>query len=96
MMVHALAVQRWCVEQAREHLGDEHPSTLNSMNNLALMLGAIGDHRGACRLQEQVLKSNLRLLDLEHPDTLRSLNNLAGTLAAMGELKDARGLQEAW
>jgi hypothetical protein len=66
-------------------LGEEHPDTLMSMNNLAGTLGAEGDLARAGRLQEQVLAIRRRVLGEEHPDTLMSMNNLAGALWQLGE-----------
>jgi hypothetical protein len=57
-------------------LGDEHPNTLTSMNNLAATLGAQGDLDGARGLEEQVLAARRRVLGDQHPDTLTSINNL--------------------
>ncbi|MCK4937157.1 MAG: tetratricopeptide repeat protein, partial [Methanosarcinales archaeon] len=67
--------RRQCKLQ-RTILGAEHPSTLTSMNNLALTLGAQGDLEGARKIQEQVLEISRRILSSEHPNTLRSMNNL--------------------
>ena len=78
----------------RRVLGEEHPATLTSMNNLALTLSAQGDLAGARSLQEQVLAVSRRVLGEEHPDTLGSMNNLANTLRAQGDLAGARSLHE--
>ena len=78
----------------RRILGDEAPSTLASMNNLAETLRALGDFAGARSLLERGLDVHRRLLGDEHPTTLTSLNNLALTLAAQGDYAGARGLQE--
>jgi hypothetical protein len=75
-------------------LGEEHPDTLASMNNLASTLSAQGDLPGARALQERVLEARRRVLGEEHPDTLASMNNLALTLSAQGDLPGARALQE--
>ena len=85
-------------EEAREIrleiLGEEHPDTLTSMNNLAATLEAQGDAEGARRLQEQVLEVRRRVLGEEHPDTLTSMGNLALTLKAQGDAEGARRLEE--
>ena len=75
-------------------LGEEHPDTLMSMNNLAGTLSAQGDLRGARLLQEKVLQISKRILGEEHTNTLMSMNNLAGTLSHQGDLDGARYLQE--
>ena len=78
----------------RRILGDEHPNTLTSMNNLAETLASQGDLAGARTLQELALAVRRRMLGNEHPDTLTSMNNLAGTLWAQDDLAAARALQE--
>ena len=66
-------------------LGEEHPDTLTSMNNLAWTLGAQGDHAGARRLQERVLEVRTRVLGKEHPNTLTSMLNLGLTLLKVND-----------
>jgi len=78
----------------RRILGEEHPHTLMSMDNLAGTLRAQGDLPGARALQEKVLEARRRILGEEHPDTLASMNNLAVTLGDQGDLAGARALKE--
>ncbi|MBU4264134.1 MAG: tetratricopeptide repeat protein [Proteobacteria bacterium] len=75
-------------------LGEEHPNTLASMNNLAETLRAMGNLSGARELQEKTLEVLIRILGEEHPVTLTSMNNLAGTLRDMGNLSEARALEK--
>jgi hypothetical protein len=65
----------------REDLGDEHPDTLRSMNNLASTYRDLGRTKDAAALQEKVLEARGRILGDEHPDTLRSMNNLASDIS---------------
>jgi len=78
----------------RTLLGAEHPSTLTSMNNLALTLRAQGELEGARKIQRQELEIRRRVLGAEHPSTLTSMNNLALTLQAQGDLEGARKIHE--
>lgn len=78
----------------RRVLGEEHPDTLNSMNNLAHTLWAQGDLAGARAMQEHVLAAHRRALGGGHTNTLASINNLALTLQAQGDLPRARALLE--
>jgi tetratricopeptide (TPR) repeat protein len=66
-------------------LGEEHPYTLTTMNNLALTLGAQGDLPDARKIHEQVLEITRRTLGEEHPNTSLSACNLVLTLLEMGE-----------
>jgi phosphoribosyl 1,2-cyclic phosphodiesterase len=58
-------------------LGEEHPDTLTSMNNLASTYGNQGKLREAAELQEKVLEVERMILGLEHSSTLTSMSNLA-------------------
>jgi len=89
---HDLNLCAW--ESYREVMGEEHPDTLTSMNNLASTLSAQGELPRARELQEQVLKVIRRVQGEEHPDTLTVMNNLAETLGSQGELPEARKLHE--
>ena len=90
----AETLYRHVLEITRRVLGDEHPDTLGSMNNLAETLRAQGDLDGARRIQEQVLETRRRILGDDHPDTLASMNNLALTLSHQGDLAGARKIGE--
>lgn len=95
----AYALARRGFEQQRDvfkHvLGEKHPNTLTSMNNLAMTLLEQGDLPRARRLQEAELELSKRVLGEAHRDTLTSMNNLAGTLWKQGDLPGARQLEEA-
>jgi len=80
--------------QSARWLGEEHPATLVSMNNLANTLKSKGDHTGAQELHERVLAVGRRTLGEEHLDMLGSLNNLASTLKNRGDYAGAQELQE--
>ncbi len=79
---------------SRRFLGEEHPATLNLMNNLAITLMAQGDLAGARTLHERELAVSRRMFGQEHPGSLISMNNLARTLLAQGNMAGARNLQE--
>ena len=70
-------------------LGQEHPNTLSSVNNLAQCMGALGDAAGALPLYRRALEGSERVLGKEHPETLASVNNLAGCLQALGDAAGA-------
>ncbi len=77
-----------------DQLGDDHPDTLISANNLANRLAALGDHGAARTLDEDTLTRRRRILGDDHPNTLTSANNLANRLAELGEHGAARTLDE--
>ena len=61
----------------RRVLGTEHPDTLTSMNNLALLYQARASSPRPSRSCVKALEVRRRVLGEEHPDTLTSMNNLA-------------------
>ena len=69
-------------------LGEDHPDTLGSANNLAIDLRNLGEHQAARDLDEDTLARCRRVLGEDHPDTLGSANNLAADLRALGEADD--------
>jgi tetratricopeptide (TPR) repeat protein len=71
------------------HLGLERPETLDSMNNLALVLYRQGKYDEAEEMHQRKLKISKKVLGLEHPDTLTSMNNLASVLARQGKYDEA-------
>ncbi len=75
-------------------LGDDHPDTLTSRNNLAYAYQAAGDLGRAIPLYEQTLADRVRVLGDDHPDTLTSRNNLADAYQAAGDLGRAIPLYE--
>ena len=61
----------------RKTLGQEHPQTFTSMNNLAVILQSQGKYEAAKPLYDETLRLRKKVLGQEHPDTLASINNLA-------------------
>jgi thioredoxin-like negative regulator of GroEL len=66
-------------------LGEDHPDTLTSANNVASALRALGDLAGARDLQQRTYGTFGRVLGENHPDTLTSATNLAVTLHDLGD-----------
>jgi len=73
--------------------GQEHPSTLTSMGNLASTYRDQGRWKEAEELEVQVMETSLRVLGQEHPDTLTSIANLASTYRDQGRWKEAEELE---
>jgi hypothetical protein len=84
-------LQMRVMETRKAVLGQEHPSTLISMNNLALTYRHQGRWKEAEELQVQVMKTSLTVLGQEHPDML---NNLAWTYREKGRWKEAEEVKE--
>lgn len=78
----------------RDQHGADHPDTLNSANNLARDVSALGEYAAAHALDEDTLTRCRAVLGEDHPDTLLSANNLADDLDALGDHASARQLDE--
>ncbi|KEY73924.1 hypothetical protein S7711_07766 [Stachybotrys chartarum IBT 7711] len=66
-------------------LSKEHPSTLKSMNNLAVTFQDQGKHAHAEQMQRQTLNLAEKILGQEHPNTFIIMNNLVIALKAQGK-----------
>jgi CHAT domain-containing protein/Tfp pilus assembly protein PilF len=83
-------------------LGERHPDTATSLDNLAGLLKAQGDSAAARPLYEQALAIRKAVLGERHRDTATSLNNLAMLLfgqrdyaAARSHLEQALAIRKA-
>jgi tetratricopeptide (TPR) repeat protein len=72
-----------------KELGPDHPSTLISVNNVAVLLQDQGRLKEAQPLYERALDGKEKELGPNHPSTLTSVNNLARLLKAQGRLQEA-------
>ncbi len=70
-------------------MGDNHPRTATSLNNLAGLYQAQGRYKEAEPLYQQALAIRQKQLGDNHPDTARSLNDLAGLYHVQGRLSEA-------
>ena len=75
-------------------LGDDHPTTLGSVEDLAETRWALGDLQGSRELHEHALAGYRRILGDHHPEVLHAMNNLADTLRHLGDLQAARELHQ--
>jgi len=90
----AKGVAEKAVLLAEKELRTEDPDTATSLNNVATVLYALGDLRGARPIFQRALAIREKGLGPEHPETAQSLNNLGYLLQGMGDLKGARPLLE--
>ena len=73
-------------------LGERHPDTANSLNNLAFVLETQRDYAAARPLYEQALAIYKAVLGDRHPETASTMNSLALLLEAQGDYAAARPL----
>ncbi len=80
------------LEERTELLGQEHPDTLTSARQLALVLLAAGELDAAHDLFAETLAAQRRILGDGSPETLSTMNDLGETLRHRGELDAAMEL----
>jgi serine/threonine protein kinase/tetratricopeptide (TPR) repeat protein len=66
-------------------LGADHPDTLASMNNLAVLYLRQGKYDTAEHLFQKVIDAQTAQFGADHPDTLRSKNNLTALYQLQGK-----------
>jgi tetratricopeptide (TPR) repeat protein len=81
------------IEIEKEKLGADHPDTLASMANLAVIYSEQGREDEAEKLKVQVIEIRKEKLGADHPDTLASMANLAVTYSQQGRQDKAEKLK---
>jgi tetratricopeptide (TPR) repeat protein len=76
----------------KQQLGDNHPDTAQSLNNLALLYYSQGRYSEAEPLYNRSLAIIKQQLGDNHPDTATSLNNLAALYQSQGRYSEAEPL----
>jgi hypothetical protein len=77
------------LQQQRIQLGNEHPSTLSTMHNLAGLRASIGDPGGAEKLFEEELAIHRRLRSDQDDATREALSSLAFFYLEQARFSDA-------
>ncbi|MCT9112992.1 tetratricopeptide repeat protein [Streptomyces mirabilis] len=91
----AIPLYEATLAQREQALGDIHPNTLTSRNNLAYAYESAGDLSRAIPLYEATLAQCEQVLGDIHPNTLTSRNNLAYAYESAGDLSRAIPLLKA-
>ncbi|MBK9367396.1 MAG: tetratricopeptide repeat protein [Deltaproteobacteria bacterium] len=89
----ALEMETRALDLRRELLGERHPDTAASYDNVGGTLSALGEHRKALEMATRALDLRRELLGERHPDTAASYNNVGGTWSALGEHRKALEMQ---
>lgn len=88
----ALPLQQRALETRRVVLGDNHPSTLLSMNNMGGLMQTMGRFDEAEPLLIEALDSRRRVLGNDHPETIFSIGNVGGLKEVQGRFDEAESL----
>lgn len=83
----ALYRQAWTIHAAE--LGEDHPTSLATLNNLADMAAERGRFGEAVALHRRILALILPIFGDDHPEVAVTLNNLATALRRAGQLAEA-------
>jgi hypothetical protein len=75
-------------EVREKALGTEHPDTLASINNLALVLEGQGEDNKSEKISRRVLDGREKALGFKHPDTLTNVHGLAHLLQSRKQYDD--------
>ena len=81
------------LELRRRQLGETHPDTLTSMNDLAVLYRHQGKYADAEGLHRGVLAARRRVLGPEHRDTLASMHDLAMLYQSQTKYTEAEALE---
>ena len=90
----ALALMQEVLAVRRRMLGNEHPSTLESITNLALQHNEMGNYTTALPLSEEACAATRRTLGMAHEHTLVSITSLAALHNSLGNYREALPLHE--
>ncbi|MEO1378350.1 MAG: tetratricopeptide repeat-containing protein [Cyanobacteria bacterium J06635_10] len=81
-----------CVSVVRSRLGENHPHTASSLNNLGILYYEMGRYDEAEPIYKQALDLRKQRLGENHPDTANTLDNLAILYYDMGRYDEAEPL----
>ena len=88
----SVALAERALETRRRLLGDEHPDTLLSVNNMGSILEYKGDLAKAEAFYREAVEKNRRVRGADDPETLRTTGNLGNFLRGQGKLAEAEPL----
>ncbi len=90
----AIAIGERLLADQERVLGPDHPDTLSSRFNLAIVYREAGRLDEAVSLHEQTLAARERVLGPDHPNTLKSRHDLATVHQVAGRFDEAIPLHE--
>jgi len=79
----------------QRELGDDHPDTLETKNDLALLYKEQGDYAKAEPLLVEAVEGRRKKLGNTHPHTQKSIRNLISLYEAWGKSNEADELRPA-
>jgi serine/threonine protein kinase/tetratricopeptide (TPR) repeat protein len=89
LLKEAEPLQERTLSTRRRLLGDDHPSTIESMINSGALLLDSGKLPEAERVTKEALQTSKRVLGDDHPQTITALENMGALLRALGDMPTA-------
>ena len=83
-------IQQQALAVQRHKLGPDHPETLSSMNNLAVLYMFIGRLQDALKIHRELLSIRQAKLGPNHVETISSMANIAVVLDRLGRYPELR------
>lgn len=80
------------LELKQAQFGDRHPTTLNSVESLSVVLGRLGENERALELAREAYHGQAEVLGVGDPRTLNSLVNLTLALGRLGQHEESQRL----
>ena len=80
-------------ERSARARGERDPTTMQVLNNLAILLGRMGEAKLGRDYMERLVPMRVQVLGADHEDTLDSLHNLAVMRIMTGDSEGALALQ---
>ena len=84
----SLSLKKQVLEKRTEILGEDHPKTIDAMNNLAVTLSSLGRYEESLLLRKQVLEKRTEILGEYHPNTIGAINQVAWTYYCMEKFQE--------
>ena len=81
------------MESRKTKLGEKHPSTLTSMNNLAFTWKGQGREAKATHLMDKWVQSRERVLGINHADTFSSSDTVIGWRSEAVSVDDVSSIE---
>ena len=85
----AITLNRTLLDLREKVLGEEHPDTAGSYNNIGLVYAKQGDYEKALEYLFKTLVIREKVLGVEHPDTARSYNSIGNVYGIQGDCEKA-------
>ena len=87
--VEALEWYQRALEGKEKALGNDHPSTLSTVNNMASVFDNQGEYHKALKWYQRALDGMEKTLGNDHPDTLTAVHNMASVFDNQGKYHKA-------